>query len=200
MPPSLKYEHSFWGKGYRYLAGLDEAGRGCLAGPVVAAAVVLTPEVGLKGVDDSKRLSPKERKQVFVQIQKQAIGIGIALVMPEEIDTFNILKASLKAMKRAVERLPVKPDYLLVDGPYGPDMSIPALCLKHGDRECLSIAAASIIAKVWRDQLMTTYHTLFPIYNFKKNKGYPTAEHKAAILKHGLCYLHRHSFKLPRYD
>jgi ribonuclease HII len=200
MPPSLKHEQTLWQKGYRYLAGLDEAGRGCLAGPVVAAAVVLAPRAKLKGVDDSKKLSPKEREHIFVQIQKQAVGIGIALVMPEEIEALNILRASLKAMKKAVERLPVRPDYLLVDGPYGPDISIPTLCLKHGDRECLSIAAASIIAKVCRDQIMNTYHTLFPVYNFKKNKGYPTAEHKAAILKHGLCYLHRYSFKLPRYD
>lgn len=198
MPPDFKHEHHLWQAGHRYLAGLDEAGRGCLAGPVVAAAVILPSDVKkLDGIDDSKRLSPRARERCFAQIQQKAVAIGIAVGMPEEIDNLNILRASLKAMERAVARLQIRPDYLLIDGPYGLNLPLPQLCLKHGDSQSLSIAAASIIAKVYRDQMMTTYHFLFPWYNFKKNKGYPTREHKRAIKKHGLCYLHRRSFKLP---
>jgi len=200
MPPDFKYEYRLWQAGHRYLAGLDEAGRGCLAGPVVAAAVILPPNANLDGINDSKKLTPQAREKCFVQIQQKAVAIGIAVGMPEEIDRFNILKTSLKVMERAVARLKTQPDYLLVDGPYSLNLSLPQLCLKHGDSQSLSIAAASIIAKVYRDQMMTTYHTIFPWYNFKKNKGYPTKEHKGAIKKHGPCYLHRKSFKLPKYD
>ncbi len=201
MLPNDEYEQGLWHKGYRYIAGLDEAGRGCLAGPVVAAAVILDPKLRLTGLNDSKKLTPHKREELFLEIQKAALGIGIALVMPEEIDQVNILNASLKAMAQAVERLPLKPDCLLVDGPYPiKGVSVPQLCLKHGDSLSVSIAAASIIAKVCRDQIMSTYHHFFPAYNFRKNKGYPTAEHKRAIVQHGPCYLHRYSFRLPRYD
>ncbi len=211
-------EERFWKKGLT-VAGIDEAGRGCLAGPVVAAAVILNPApwskshystgpamldnnayltgsgVTLERVNDSKKLSPKEREECFSVIQKQAKAIGIGLCSAEEIDAANILKASLLAMKRAVEGLNITPDYLFVDGPYSIDLQIPQACIKGGDGKILSIAAASIIAKVIRDQLMQDYHLLFPMYGFEKNKGYPTKSHKQALSKFGPCYLHRLSFK-----
>ncbi len=200
MPPNLNFEYQLWQKGYHYVAGIDEAGRGCLAGPVVAAAVIFPVGIKLNGVEDSKKLSPKIREKYFLKIQKKALAISIALGMPEEIEKFNILGASLRTMKRAILGLKIKPDYILIDGPYNPDIDIPYICIIHGDSKCFSIAAASIIAKVYRDQIMTTYHALFPCYNFKQNKGYPTLEHKAAIMKYGPCYLHRLNFRLPRYD
>lgn len=199
-------EERFWKKGLT-VAGIDEAGRGCLAGPVVAAAVILNPApwskfyystgpgVTLERVNDSKKLSPKEREECFGIIQKQAKAIGIGLCSAEEIDATNILKASLLAMKRAVEGLNITPDCLFVDGPYSIDLQIPQACIKGGDGKILSIAAASIIAKVIRDQLMQDYHLLFPMYGFEKNKGYPTKSHKQALSRFGPCYLHRLSFK-----
>ncbi|HDD35794.1 MAG TPA: ribonuclease HII, partial [Candidatus Desulfofervidus auxilii] len=182
------------------IAGVDEAGRGCLAGPVVAAAVILPSGVKLNGVKDSKKLSSQKRERCFLEIQKKAIDISIAMGMPEEIEKFNILVTSLRVMKRAIEGLKVRPDYVLIDGPYAPNIEIPYTCIIHGDDNCFSIAAASIVAKVYRDQIMAAYHYLFPYYNFKRNKGYPTLEHRMAIKKYGLCYLHRLNFKLPRYD
>lgn len=193
-------EERFWKKGLT-VAGIDEAGRGCLAGPVVAAAVILKPYlkgsgVILERVNDSKKLSPKKREECFGVIQKQAKAIGIGLCSAEEIDATNILKASLLAMKRAVEGLNITPDYLFIDGPYSIDLQTPQACIKGGDGKILSIAAASIIAKVMRDQLMQDYHLLFPMYGFEKNKGYPTKSHKQALSRFGPCYLHRLSFKL----
>lgn len=188
-------EERLWKRGLM-VAGIDEAGRGCLAGPVVAAAVILNPGATLEGVNDSKRLSPKEREKCFGIIQRQTKAIGIGLCSAEEIDAINILRASLLAMRRAVRGLGIRPDYLLVDGPYGIDIQIPQACIKGGDGKILSIASASIIAKVVRDQLMQDYHLLFPMYGFEKNKGYPTKSHKQALSKFGPCYLHRLSFKL----
>ncbi len=193
--PTLEHEEILWQNGYNYLAGVDEAGRGCLAGPVVAATVILPPKVNLDGVNDSKKLSPQARERCLIEILKKAVAISIGICMPEEIDSLNILQASLEAMRRAVLSLKMRPDYLLIDGLYKVNVSLPQVCLKHGDSQSISIAAASIVAKVYRDQVMTAYHDLFPQYNLKKNKGYPTAEHKQAIKDYGLCYLHRRSFK-----
>jgi ribonuclease HII len=207
MLPTTVVEERLWKKDLM-VAGIDEAGRGCLAGPVVAAAVIFRPapwsnfhhstglSVTLEGVNDSKKLSPKKREKCFGVIQRHAKAIGIGLCSAEEIDAINILQASLLAMKRAVEGLNIMPDYLLIDGPYSIDIQIPQACIKGGDGKILSIASASIIAKVMRDQLMQDYHLLFPMYGFEKNKGYPTKSHKQALLKFGPCYLHRLSFKL----
>ncbi len=207
MLPTTVFEERLWEKDLM-VAGIDEAGRGCLAGPVVAAAVILRPApwskfhhstglgATLEGVNDSKKLSSKKREKYFGVIQRQAKAIGIGLCSAEEIDAINILQASLLAMKRAVEGLNIMPDYLLIDGPYNIDIQIPQACIKGGDGKILSIASASIIAKVMRDQLMQDYHLLFPMYGFEKNKGYPTKRHKKALSKFGPCYLHRLSFKL----
>ena len=196
LPTAL--EKGLWERGL-LIAGIDEVGRGCLAGPVVAAAVILVPNATLDLVDDSKRLSPKQRERCFTLIQKKAKAIGIGLSSAEEIDEMNILKASLLAMKRAVKGLKIRPDYLLIDGPYGIDIEISQVPIKHGDKKVLSIAAASVVAKVVRDQLMHSYSLLFPSYGFSKNKGYPTQGHRKAILRFGPCYLHRLSFKLKKY-
>jgi ribonuclease HII len=199
MPATLEYEEILWQNGYNYLAGVDEVGRGCLAGPVVAAAVIFPSRVVLNGIDDSKKLSPQARERCLAKIQQKAVAISIGICMPEEIDSLNILQASLEAMRRAILSLKTRPDYSLIDGLYKVNLSLPQRCLKHGDGQSISIAAASIVAKVYRDQVMTTYHNLFPQYNLKQNKGYPTAEHKQAIKNYGISYLHRRSFR-PCHD
>jgi ribonuclease HII len=194
MQPSSQYEKILWQDGYCYVAGVDEVGRGCLAGPVVAGAVILPPQTDFDNIDDSKKLSKKTREQWVKKIQQKAKSIGIGFCVSEEIDKLNILKASLEAMRRAILNLRVCPDYVLIDGLYKIELPLRQRCLPHGDSQSVSIAAASIIAKVYRDQIMATYHDLFPQYNLRKNKGYPTAEHKKAIKKYGLCYLHRRRF------
>ena len=174
------------------IAGTDEVGRGSLAGPVVAAAVILKEKI--YGLDDSKKLSPKKRDQLSKEIcRKSYFSYGI--VSNKKIDEINILKASLLAMKRAILKLPVKPTLVLVDGIYKPDLNIPMKTIIGGDSIEDAISAASIIAKVYRDNLMIEYNNKYPDYNFKKNKGYGTKEHFFAIQQKGICKIHRKSFK-----
>jgi ribonuclease HII len=182
-------------QGYSKIAGIDEAGRGTLAGPVVAGAVILPEKFYLPHLDDSKRLSPQRREQLFDAIYEQAVSIGIGIVDPAEIDRVNILQASLLSMRVAVDNLRPAPDYLLVDGIFPIRSSVPQQAIKHGDRRCLCIAAASIIAKVTRDRLMGLYDEEFPEFGFGKNKGYCTAAHRAAIRTFGYCSIHRKSFR-----
>jgi len=189
------FEREIRAKGFRLVAGLDEAGRGPLAGPVVAAAVVLPLRVRFPGVDDSKRLSGKQREEAFSLLQKKVAAIGLGIVEAEEIDQLNIHRASLKAMEKAVAALPCHPDFLLIDGLFTLNLPIPQEAIIKGDQKCLSIAAASIVAKVTRDRIMTACHREYPEYNFARHKGYATKEHLQAIEKHGHCRLHRLSFR-----
>jgi len=182
-------------RGFRVIAGLDEAGRGPLAGPVVAAAVVLPPKGKWTGVDDSKKLSAGQREKIFPLLFEKALGVGVGIVEAQEIDRLNILQASLKAMQLAVEKLPLPPDFLLIDGIHTLRVPLPQQTIPKGDQRCLSIAAASIVAKVTRDRLMTAYHDQYPQYNFARHKGYGTKEHLQAIRKYGCCPLHRQSFR-----
>jgi ribonuclease HII len=189
------FEAEVRARGYRVIAGLDEAGRGPLAGPVVAAAMVL-PETGnWQGVDDSKKLSPGQREEVYSLLQEKARAVGIGIVEAQEIDRVNILQASLKAMKLAVESLPLRPDFLLIDGIHSLNITLAQKAIPKGDQRCLSIAAASIVAKVTRDRLMRAYHDQYPQYNFAQHKGYGTKEHLQAIRQYGCCPLHRQSFR-----
>lgn len=192
MPRLAAYHH-------RHLleAGCDEAGRGCLAGPVVAAAVVLAPGTGLPGLDDSKKLDAGRRDALRTLIESRALAWSVAMVWPEEIDRHNILQASFLAMHRAVRLLCKRPDHLLVDGNrFIPYPGIPHTCLVKGDGRYRSIAAASILAKTHRDEVMQHLHEEHPQYGWAVNKGYPTVEHRNAILIHGPCDHHRRSFKL----
>lgn len=177
------------------IAGTDEVGRGPLAGPVVAAAVILDPQKPIDGVRDSKQLSEKKREELFLEIRKNAVALKATCIFPNEIEKLNILTASLTGMYRSV--MPLNGwDYLLVDGNKpvpGIDSSRQETVVK-GDSKSASIAAASIIAKVVHDRIMYAYHKRWPVYNFASNKGYPTAEHKEAILNHGLTPIHRISF------
>ncbi|MCX8116705.1 MAG: ribonuclease HII [Desulfobacterota bacterium] len=193
--PTDYFEKLYHGRGYRRIAGIDEAGRGPLAGPVVAAAVVL-PEEGLDlKLFDSKQIPSKKRDELYQHILERALGIGIGIVSPHEIDRLNILQATLKAMVQAVETLPFEPDLLLIDGRHRLPLSMPQQPLCKGDRTCNSIAAASIVAKVTRDGLMMEGHRRYPQYNFAKHKGYGTAEHRKAIERYGVCELHRKTFR-----
>jgi ribonuclease HII len=189
------FEKEVQAQGYRVIAGLDEAGRGPLAGPVVAAAVVLAPTKKWVGVDDSKKLSPEQREKIFALILSQDAAVGIGIVDPREIDRLNILRASLKAMEQAVANLPIPPDFLLIDGLHVLTLPLAQKAIPKGDGRCQSIAAASIVAKVTRDRLMLAYHDEDPHYNFAKHKGYGTKEHLQAIRQYGFCPLHRQSFK-----
>ncbi len=181
--------------GYKLIAGVDEAGRGPLAGPVVSAAVVLPENFDVPGIDDSKKLSEKKREMLFPVIQERALAFGIGMADHEEIDRINILQASLLSMKRAVEALEITPDYLLIDGKFSIDSTIDQRSVIKGDALSLSIAAASIIAKVTRDRIMADLDLRYPTYGFKNHKGYPTKVHKEAILVHGPCPFHRKSFR-----
>ena len=189
------YETKAREKGYRLVAGADEAGRGPLAGPVVAAAVVLPPDAILQGLDDSKKLSPAKREELFPKIQTQAIAYGVAVVNPEVIDEINILQAALLAMKQAVEMFPSDPDLLLIDGNQKIDSSIEQWAIVKGDATSFSISAASVLAKVTRDHIMEDYHHLYPQYEFARHKGYGTRLHRDLIAEHGPCPIHRSTFK-----
>ncbi len=182
-------------QGSRVIAGLDEAGRGPLAGPVVAAAVILPPLRTLRGVADSKTLTADQREKAFFLIQKKALGVGIGAVEADEIDRLNILRASLKAMELAIQNLSPTPDCLLIDGLHTLNLPLKQQAIPKGDGRCLSIAAASIVAKVTRDRLMADYHEKYPQYNFARHKGYGTREHLRAIREHGCCPIHRQSFR-----
>ncbi|MEJ5348495.1 MAG: ribonuclease HII [Desulfosoma sp.] len=181
-------------RGFRLLAGVDEAGRGPLAGPVVAAAVILPEGMNLSGVTDSKKVSPTRREELVEKIHQVAVSVGVGWVEAQEIDRINILQASLTAMVRAIQQLKVPPDLVLIDGPYSLPLSIPQRSVVKGDVRSLSIAAASIVAKVHRDHLMRTYHELYPLYGFARHKGYPTQEHLQALRRFGPCPIHRRSF------
>jgi len=176
-------------------AGCDEAGRGCLAGPVVAAAVILDSKKDYPDLNDSKKLSAQNRSLLAAMIRKEAISWGIGMATAEEIDQINILQASFLAMHRAINQLKIKPQQLLIDGNrFNPYADIPFKCIIGGDALYQSIAAASILAKTFRDELMIEAHTIFPNYAWDRNKGYPTPAHKAAITINGLSPLHRKSF------
>ena len=196
MPMDNQF-HEFQARlaGYSLVAGVDEAGRGPLAGPVVAAAVILPEDIVLDGVKDSKKMSESAREEAFPLIQRAAIDLCVAVVGPNEIDRINILQASLKAMRQAVLTLDPHPDYLLIDGTHPVDVSIHQRCIIRGDELSLSISAASIMAKVYRDRIMYSYHTLYPRYGFSSNKGYGTPGHREAIMRYGPCFIHRLTFR-----
>ena len=178
----------------------DEAGRGPLAGPVTAAAVILPPEWNHPLLNDSKKMSEKNRNLLRKIIEKEAVAWAVEMVMPDEIDRINILNASFAAMSRAVEKLSIKPQLLLIDGNrFRSNLNIPYQCIVKGDATFTSIAAASVLAKTYRDEYMMRIADEYPVYNWKQNKGYPTREHREAVLRHGLSPYHRvsfnHSFK-----
>jgi ribonuclease HII len=181
---------------YRFIAGVDEAGRGPLAGPVVSAAVILPSDCAIQGLDDSKKLAPARRETLFDEIQATALAVGVGTVDAAEIDRLNILQASLLSMRLAVAELDPRADFLLIDGKFTlADTTTPQEALIKGDARSASIAAASIIAKVSRDRLMRRYHQVYPHFGFDRHKGYPTRAHKAAIAAHGPCPIHRRSFR-----
>ncbi|MDE6086860.1 MAG: ribonuclease HII [Oscillospiraceae bacterium] len=179
---------------YGVICGVDEAGRGPLAGDVYAAAVILPEDCNIEGLDDSKKLSGKRREILFKKIQEKAVCYCIASASVAEIEKYNILRASLLAMKRAVEGLQMTPDYALIDGNQLPALEIPMACIVKGDALSASIAAASVLAKVARDQYMTQQAKLYPGYLFEKHKGYGTKEHRNLLLQNGACPIHRKSF------
>ena len=178
-------------------AGCDEAGRGCLAEPVVAAAVILKNDADYPELNDSKQLTEKKRMQLRELIMKEAISYGIGIVSPQEIDEINILNASFLAMHRALDQLTLQPELLLIDGNrFNPYKKVKHVCIVGGDAKYQSIAAASILAKTTRDMMMVEYGEQYPVYNWKKNKGYPTREHKQAIADYGTTPLHRMTFNM----
>ena len=187
-------EDSCAAQGYRILCGVDEAGRGPLAGPVCAAAVILPEHLEIPGLNDSKKLTDKKRRELFPLIKEQAIAYGIGIATEGEIDEINILQATYLAMERAVAQLSVKPDLLLIDGNRAKDFGIPAKTVVKGDSLSASIAAASILAKVTRDDMMLELAETYPQYGFDIHKGYGTKAHYAALTEHGACQIHRKSF------
>jgi len=196
MEPDLwLFEKKAFQKGFSRIAGIDEAGRGPLAGPVVSAAVIFPISLQISGVSDSKKLSPRQRDYLYEKIYDLAVSVGIGIVDPLEIDRINILQAALLSMAMAVENLDPQPDCLLVDGTFLISSVLPQEAIPKGDALSVSIAAASIIAKVTRDRLMERYHHDYPQFGFSKHKGYPTKAHKKAIQKFGCCPIHRRSFR-----
>lgn len=188
------YERELTERGFKYVCGVDEVGRGPLAGPVVCAAVIMRADSIVEGVDDSKKLTAKKREKLSALIRQNAIAWAICRVEPQIIDEINILQATRLCMKNAVESLSVRPDFVLTDGNMTLDISIPQQSVIGGDAACYSIGAASIIAKVYRDEVMDEYAAEYPAYAFEKNKGYGTAAHIAAIKECGICPIHRRSF------
>lgn len=189
------YEKTAREDGYHLIAGVDEAGRGPLAGPVVAAAVIMPFGAVPEGITDSKQLSATAREEAFELISRKALAVSIGVVSQRLIDEINILRASLEAMKRAVMALSMKPDFILVDGNRPIPFSLPQRCIIGGDRSSISISAASIMAKVYRDRIMRAFDERFPEYGFFHNKGYGTARHLKALKLHGPSPVHRFSFK-----
>ena len=183
--------------GQKHGTGTDEAGRGCLAGPVTAAAIILPEDFELELLNDSKQLSEKIREKLRPLIQEKAICYHVIHIEPEIIDEINILNASIKAMQECIKNLTPTPNYIIVDGNrFKPVNDIPHSCIVKGDSKYLSIAAASVLAKTYRDDYMNMIHEEYPMYNWKKNKGYPTIEHREAIKKYGITKYHRKSFRL----
>jgi ribonuclease HII len=199
MGPTQEFERVARRCGYRRIAGIDEAGRGPLAGPVVAAAVILPIRCPGLGINDSKQLSAKDREQMYATILEQAVAVGIGSADVAEIDRLNILTATRLAMRRAIAQLAPPPDYVLIDAVVLPGLQVPARPIIKGDSLSVSIAAASIVAKVTRDRLMANYHEAFPEYGFLSHKGYGTAEHLARLARHGPCSIHRRTFS-PVHD
>ncbi|MDP6042287.1 MAG: ribonuclease HII, partial [Candidatus Latescibacteria bacterium] len=190
----LILENKLSERGLEHIAGVDEAGRGPLAGPVVAAAVILPPETIIPGLNDSKVLSEQRRETLFETIPQVALAVGVGEASPQEIDQLNIRNATHLAMRRALDALEIQPDRVLVDGNAVPESKFPEQAVIGGDRASLSIAAASVIAKVTRDRQMIAYDEQYPVYGFAKHKGYGSADHLAALRKHGPCSIHRQSF------
>jgi len=189
-----KYEKETYSKGFKCIAGIDEAGRGPLAGPVVAACVALPKGLLIEGVNDSKKLSEAKREQIYEIIMEKALSVGIGIVDEKTIDEINILNATKLAMKNSIMQMKVKPDFLLIDAVKLDDIDIPQLPIIKGDSLSLSIAAASIVAKVTRDRIMFEYDKKHPEYGFKKHKGYGTKLHIEAIKNYGICPIHRIGF------
>lgn len=187
-------EQQYFSKGIQLICGVDEAGRGPLAGPVCAAAVILPPNLEIPGLDDSKKLSDKRRRELFPIIKEQAIAYGIAFAEHKEIDDINILQATFLAMERAIAGLTVKPEFALIDGNREKDFGIPVQTVVHGDSRSASIAAASILAKVTRDDYMLQMDALYPQYGFSVHKGYGTKAHYEALALFGPCEIHRMTF------
>ena len=190
--PDYEYEKAAVSRGFKYICGVDEAGRGPLAGPVCAAAVILPEDACIPGLIDSYKLSEKKREQLFDVITEKALAYSVAYGTLEEIEEFNILEATFLAMNRAVEGLKIKADFALIDGNRAPKgMKIPCETVVKGDSKSMSVAAASVLAKVSRDRLMLEYDEKYPLYDFKKHKGYGTKEHTELIKKYGPCEIHR---------
>lgn len=190
----FRYDHQFYADGVKIVCGVDEAGRGPLAGPVVAAAVVLGPDLRIEGVRDSKELTPGKREELYYLIVERAAAWGVAVVDHDVIDRINILQASLVAMGESVRALGVTCDLVLVDGRYGLGGDTPCRAIVGGDQRSAHIAAASIVAKVTRDRIMKGFHTPYPQYNFAQNKGYGTEQHLRALRRFGPCPIHRRTF------
>jgi len=188
------YEDALWTQGYSTVAGVDEVGRGPLAGPVVTCAVILPQWFVIEGVNDSKTLSEKRREELALQIKANAIAYSYGIVDVEKIEEINILWAAMLAMEQAVNGLSITPDAVLVDGNRLPNLQQHAVCITKGDTKSHMIAAASILAKVKRDKIMQELHDKYPMYGFNKHKGYGTAMHRKALLEHGLCPQHRRGF------
>ena len=194
MNDLYRYENELRQSGIELLCGIDEAGRGPLAGPVCAAACILPPKLVIEGLNDSKKLSEKRREALYRQITDQALAWAVCLVDEKTIDEINILQATFRAMRGAAARLPLRPELCLVDGNRDPGLGLPTRTVVKGDASCASVAAASILAKVTRDRLMLQYDAQYPGYGFAIHKGYGTKAHYAAIEELGLCPIHRRSF------
>ena len=192
--PTFEYEEKHYNEGYLAVCGCDEAGRGPLCGPVVAAAVILPRDVIIDGLNDSKKLTEKKREKLFDIIKEKALAYAIAEATPEEIDSINILNASMLAMRRAVEALPIPADFALIDGNCSRGFNIPTETVVKGDALSFSIAAASVLAKVTRDRQCLELDRQYPMYGIAKHKGYPTKDHMAAVREHGVAPIYRKSF------
>lgn len=193
--PDFTYEKQAQNNGYKFICGVDEAGRGPLAGPVCAAAVILSPDTVIEGLNDSKKLSERKREQLFDVIKEKAVAYSIAFGSVEEIEQYNILNATYLAMNRAINSLHIHPNFAIIDGNRIPtDISVDAMYLVKGDMKSMSVAAASVLAKVTRDRLMLEYDLKYPEYLFNKHKGYGTKAHYEQIAKYGICEIHRKSF------
>lgn len=193
-------ENRYFAEGVELICGVDEAGRGPLAGPVCAAAVILPKNLNIPGLDDSKKLSDKRRRELFPIIQEQALAYGIAFADEKEIDEINILQATFLAMKRAMDQLSIRPQLALIDGNRETDFGLPVKTVIHGDSLSANIAAASVLAKVTRDDLMIRMAEEFPVYGFEVHKGYGTKAHYQALLEHGPCAIHRMTFLKKLYE
>lgn len=191
----LQFEKEYWHTGKCHIAGIDEAGRGPLAGPVVAAAVIFPKKIEIEGLNDSKKITERKRDILFPVIQERALAFGIGIVSAKIIDEINILQATFQAMREAVSQLKIVPDILIIDGNQRiPQIQIEQHAIVKGDAKSLSIAAASVLAKVTRDRMMIEYDKYYPQYGFAKHKGYPTKSHCEAIHQYGYCEIHRRSF------